>query len=84
MVPCKHVVAMAMMWEKMEHPEEYVHDWYAKHTFNATYMHFMYPFNGPELWERTGKPPIDPPKYLTKSKEAGATCATKDTSNKAA
>lgn len=55
-----------MISSSMEALEDYMHDWHAKHTFDATYRHIMYPLNGPDMWEKSGKPPIEPPKYLKK------------------
>ncbi|XP_058218418.1 uncharacterized protein LOC131329344 [Rhododendron vialii] len=44
-----------------------VHDYYQKQAYTNTYKHVIYPMNEMDRWEKTDKPPIQPPHYTRKS-----------------
>ncbi|XP_058216410.1 uncharacterized protein LOC131327323 [Rhododendron vialii] len=60
-IPCQH--ATAVIGQSGLQPEDYVSEWYHKHTFEATYQHIMHPLNGPDMWEKSGKDPILPAEF---------------------
>ncbi|KAH7835483.1 hypothetical protein Vadar_026509 [Vaccinium darrowii] len=64
-IPCAH--ALAVFRESRKKVEGIVHHYYQKQTYINTYKHVMYPMNGMDMWEKTDKPPIQPPHYARKS-----------------
>ncbi|KAH7854192.1 hypothetical protein Vadar_011227 [Vaccinium darrowii] len=64
-IPCAH--ALAVFRESRKKVEGIVHHYYQKQTYVNTYKHVMYPMNGMDMWEKTDKPPIQPPHYARKS-----------------
>ncbi|KAH7845437.1 hypothetical protein Vadar_001962 [Vaccinium darrowii] len=60
-IPCEH--GAIVIAHNGGQPEDYVNEWYHKHSFLASYNHIMHPMNGSEMWEKSGKPPIIPPEY---------------------
>ncbi|KAH7850675.1 hypothetical protein Vadar_001395 [Vaccinium darrowii] len=62
--PCEHgAIGIA---QNGGQPEDYVSEWYHKHSFMASYEHIMHPMNGSEMWEKPGKPPIKPQNIRSK------------------
>ncbi|KAH7839283.1 hypothetical protein Vadar_002200 [Vaccinium darrowii] len=45
-------------------PEQYVSDWYSKHSYLTSYGNIMHPMNGPDMWEKSDKAPIRPAEYV--------------------
>ncbi|KAH7854209.1 hypothetical protein Vadar_011391 [Vaccinium darrowii] len=64
-IPCAH--ALAVFRESRKKVEGIVHHYYQKQTYVNTYKHVKYPMNGMDMWEKTDKPPIQPPHYTRKS-----------------
>ncbi|KAI8530433.1 hypothetical protein RHMOL_Rhmol11G0057800 [Rhododendron molle] len=60
-IPCQH--ATAVLGQSGLQPEDYVSEWYHKHTFETTYQHIMHPLNGPDMWEKSGKDPVLPAEF---------------------
>ncbi|KAH7855476.1 hypothetical protein Vadar_025319 [Vaccinium darrowii] len=48
-IPCEHGALVIAM--QVRQPEDYVSDWYSKHTFLASYNHILHPMNGQDMWE---------------------------------
>ncbi|KAI8535441.1 hypothetical protein RHMOL_Rhmol10G0174400 [Rhododendron molle] len=64
-IPCAH--ALAVLRDSKKKAEGLVHDYYQKQAYINTYKHVIYPMNGMDMWEKTNKPPIEPPHYTRKS-----------------
>ncbi|XP_021737176.1 uncharacterized protein LOC110703694 [Chenopodium quinoa] len=47
-IPCKHVVVV--VWNKSDHPEPYVNEYFTKSTYLKAYQHLLEPLNGPQEW----------------------------------
>ncbi|XP_021716628.1 uncharacterized protein LOC110684479 [Chenopodium quinoa] len=47
-IPCKHVVVA--IWNKVDQPEQYVNDFFKKHTYAKAYDHLFEPLNSPQEW----------------------------------
>ncbi|KAI8537687.1 hypothetical protein RHMOL_Rhmol09G0043600 [Rhododendron molle] len=60
-IPCEH--AATVIAREGGRPEDYVSAWYHKHSFLASYNHIMHPMNGSDMWEKSGKPPIEPVEF---------------------
>ncbi|KAI8573354.1 hypothetical protein RHMOL_Rhmol01G0270400 [Rhododendron molle] len=60
-IPCEH--AATVIAREGGRPEDYVSAWYHKHSFLASYNHIMHPMNGSDMWEKSGKPPIEPTEF---------------------
>ncbi|KAH7841662.1 hypothetical protein Vadar_032772 [Vaccinium darrowii] len=60
-IPCEHGALVIAMEGGLV--EDYVSDWYSKNTFLTSYNHILHPMNGQEMWEKSGKPPIEPPEF---------------------
>lgn len=60
-IPCRH--ACAGMSYSRHNPEDYVHRYYKRDAYIATYAHGISPINGQKLWEPTEDPTILPPLY---------------------
>ncbi|KAH7844045.1 hypothetical protein Vadar_023666 [Vaccinium darrowii] len=60
-IPCEHGALVIAMEGRQ--PEDYVSDWYSKKTFLTSYKHILHPMNGQDMWEKSGKPPIQPPEF---------------------
>lgn len=58
-IPCRHAVA-AIACKRMK-PEDFVHPYYKRAAYEATYGHEITPINGQELWQPTNDPEILPP-----------------------
>ncbi|KAH7842337.1 hypothetical protein Vadar_004094 [Vaccinium darrowii] len=52
-IPCEH--AARVIVELGGEPEEYVSDWYSKHSYLTSYGNIMHPMNGPDMWEKSLK-----------------------------
>ncbi|KAF7146254.1 hypothetical protein RHSIM_Rhsim04G0159500 [Rhododendron simsii] len=64
-IPCAHT--LVVLSESKKKAEGLVHEYYQKQTYINTYKHVIYPMNGIDMWEKTNKPPIQPPHYTRKS-----------------
>ncbi|KAH7866479.1 hypothetical protein Vadar_020970 [Vaccinium darrowii] len=60
-IPCEH--ATTVIARVGGQPDDYVSDWYHKRSFLASYNHVIHPMNGPDMREKSGKPPIQPPEF---------------------
>ncbi|XP_021740055.1 uncharacterized protein LOC110706441 [Chenopodium quinoa] len=47
-IPCKHGVVA--IWNKVDQLEQYVNDYFRKHTYAKAYDHLLEPLNGPQEW----------------------------------
>ncbi|XP_021756736.1 uncharacterized protein LOC110721811 [Chenopodium quinoa] len=47
-IPCKH--AVVAIWNKVDQPEQYVNDFFKKHTYAKAFDHLLEPLNGPQEW----------------------------------
>ncbi|KAH7845627.1 hypothetical protein Vadar_004158 [Vaccinium darrowii] len=65
-IPCAH--ALAFFKESRKKVEGIVHHYYQKQTYVNAYKYVMYPMNGMDMWEKTDKPPIQPPHCTRKSR----------------
>ncbi|XP_058222967.1 uncharacterized protein LOC131332686 [Rhododendron vialii] len=61
-IPCVHPTAV--IGQGGGKPEEYMSQWYHRHSFESSYnRHIMLPLNGPDTWEKSGKTPILPAEF---------------------
>lgn len=60
-IPCAHVVAC--LGHNNLVPEQFVHPYYSKETWENTYRPFILPVRGQDQWEKTQQDPILPPHY---------------------
>ncbi|KAH7859911.1 hypothetical protein Vadar_007022 [Vaccinium darrowii] len=60
-IPCEYGALVIAM--EGGQPEDHVSDWYSKNTFLTSYNHILHPMNGQDMWEKSGKPPIQPPEF---------------------
>ncbi|XP_048490895.1 uncharacterized protein LOC125492448 [Beta vulgaris subsp. vulgaris] len=58
-IPCNH--AIAAIWNKVEHPEHYVSEYYKKESYLKAYKYLLEPVNGPQEWIAVDESPILPP-----------------------
>lgn len=47
-IPCKH--AIVAIWNKVDHPEQYVNAYFCKQTYMKAYEFLLEPLNGPQEW----------------------------------
>ena len=62
-IPCRHAVAAINY--KVETPEDYVHAYYNRDAYQASYGPQITPINGQQLWPKTNQPELLPPIYKT-------------------
>lgn len=60
-IPCRH--AVAAISHSSQRPEDFVHPYYRREAYMATYGHVITPINGQKLWPTTNDPYILPPLY---------------------
>lgn len=60
-IPCRHVVA-CISYNGLN-PQSFVHDYYKRAAYEATYGHEISPINGQTMWEPTNDPDILPPLF---------------------
>ncbi|KAG5565384.1 hypothetical protein RHGRI_001324 [Rhododendron griersonianum] len=65
-IPCAH--ALVVLRDSKKKAEGLVHYYYQKQAYINTYKHVIYPMNGMDMWEKTNKPPIEPPHYTRNSR----------------
>lgn len=58
-IPCPH--SIQCIWFMRKNPDDYVHMYFHKHTFEITYSYYIQPINGVDLWPNTEMEPILPP-----------------------
>lgn len=64
-IPCRH--AVAAISHNMQQPVNFVHSYYRRDAYKATYGHAISPINGKRMWPYTPDAPILPPVYKRKA-----------------
>ncbi|KAG5568642.1 hypothetical protein H5410_064342, partial [Solanum commersonii] len=65
-IPCKH--AIAAIWANREDTLDYVHDSYKVETYRKIYKNAIFSMNGLQIWPKSNKHPLLPPRSLTSTK----------------
>lgn len=58
-IPCSHAISCITF--NKEDVTKYVSDYFRVSTYKRCYAPLIYPVNGPNMWAKTGLPPIQPP-----------------------
>lgn len=60
-VPCSHAIASIL--SRGLNIYDYVHESLLKSTYEKLYSHILKPINGPKMWKKTGKNPVQLPTF---------------------